>query len=112
MIEQVDLEKELEELPGLLSYEETIMEDLIMQIDEAKNKKNKELANFLLEHINDGYDLKKALYKQKSAELDGAIIALKRKLSESKVKLNKLKNRFQSIRKIANLRIEEMKHGL
>lgn len=109
---EVDVEKELEELPSLISYREKLLEDSILKVEERKNNKNEKVAKFVLDNMDKPTDLRKALQKQLSASLDKDILEAKTELSNNKVELNKLKNRFQSVRKIASMRIEEMKHGL
>ena len=58
------------------------------------------------------YNVQKAMYKKAQSEEDSKILEKKKKLSSVTVEFNRLKNKFQSVRKLASLRIEEMKHGL
>ena len=38
---EIDINQELEELPGLISYQEQLVEDALLEIEEAKTKKVK-----------------------------------------------------------------------
>lgn len=106
----IDIEKELEELPGLIAYHEEQVENVLLEIDSAKCEKDKELSETLMKYKDQQTIVQKAMYKQTLSEQNKKIVELKGKLAKERVALNAAKNRFQSIRKIASMRIEEMKH--
>jgi ribosome biogenesis protein Nip4 len=108
----IDVNKELEELPALISYQEQLMENVILEIAEAKNEKNKKVAETIMKYEKSPFMVQKAMIKKAQADEETKILVLKKKMSEISVEFNRLRNRFQSIRKLASLRIEEMKHGL
>lgn len=108
----IDVNKELEELPALISYQEQLMENIILEIAEAKNEKNKKVAETIMKYEKSPFMVQKAMIKKTQADEETKILVLKKKMSEISVEFNRLRNRFQSIRKLASLRIEEMKHGL
>jgi len=108
----IDINQELEELPGLISYQEQLVEDALLEIEESKNEKSKVLSEVLIKYMSSPYNVQKAMYKKAQSEEDTKILEKKKKLSKVTVEFNRLKNQFQSVRKLASLRIEEMKHGL
>jgi len=107
---EIDINKELEELPNLIAYQETLLEDDILEIERAKNEKNKKLADVLIKYEKATTIIQKAMYKKVIADENDKILKLKEKSNKNKIKFNELKNKFQSVRKIASLKIEEMKH--
>ena len=109
---EFDVNAELEELPAQISYQEQLMEDSLMEIEVAKNEKNRALAEILLKYEKASTIVQKAMFKKALADENDKILKLKEKLSKVRVEFNRLKNRFDSVRKVASLRIEEMKHGL
>jgi uncharacterized coiled-coil DUF342 family protein len=105
-----DINEELEQLPNVIGYFEEKMEETLEKIDKAKAEKDILLAETLCKYQTQPTITQKAAYKRTLAEQNLLISKLKRELGTSKVLLNKAKNRFQSVRKIANLKIEEMKN--
>lgn len=108
----IDINKELDELPSLIAYYEEQLENCILSIDNAKSEKDLALSQTLLDYQFQPTVVQKAMYKKTLSQKNKEINEIKTEMSKHKIALNKAKNRFQSIRKIASMRIEEMKHGL
>jgi len=105
-----DLDQELEMLPNLIAFVETQLEGAEVEIDMAKAAKDRALSECLLKYQSLPYNQQKGMYKRVMAEEGEKIAKIKKKVIKSKVEFNRLKNRFQSVRKIASMRMEEMRN--
>ena len=105
-----DLDQELEILPNMIAFVETQLEEAEIEMDGAKIAKDRALSECMLKYQSSPYVVQKAMYKKTIAEENEKIMKLKEKFNKAKIEFNRLKNRFQSVRKIASMRMEEMRH--
>lgn len=109
--DKADIDRGLYTLPSLIASTATEHNNALEVVDMAKQElKVKEAISLMSQSIKDlNVSEKKALVDQEIAEFAIAVIKSETSMRAKKIKLEQLRDSFDSVRKAANILIEEMK---